>query len=83
MEHKTERKCDNLYKKEYKPVQKSLEKTICETVKSQQCRAIPVKQCHTMYSTISKTIQHRQCRKVEEQLCHRHHGSGTDGRDLY
>ena len=60
MEHKTERKCETIYKKECKPVQKPLEKTICETGKNQQCRAIPVRQCHTTYSTISKTIQHRQ-----------------------
>ena len=45
--------------------------SICETVKNQHCKSIPVKQCHTEYSTISKTIQHRQCRKVDEQLCHR------------
>ena len=71
MEQKIDWRCDTLYKKECKPVPKSLGKTICEIVKNQQCRAIPVKQCHTTYSTISKTIQHRQCRKVEEQLCHR------------
>ena len=73
VEQKTERKCNTLYKKECKPVQKSLQRTrydnIC--VKNQQYKTIPMKQYHTVYSTINKTIQYGQCRKVEEQLCHR------------
>ena len=56
MEHKTERKCKTVYKKECHPVQRQLQKTVYK----EQCKDLLDKHCTTVYDNKCNTKQERQ-----------------------
>jgi len=57
VEQKTERKCNTLFKKECKPVQKSLQKTIYED----KCKTVNDENCVTVYDPKCEVKQQAQC----------------------
>ena len=57
LEHKTERKCNTVCKKECHPVQKLLQKTHYED----QCKDLLDEHCTTVYENKCNTKQEREC----------------------